>query len=321
VVLFRKAAKIAERRFITSAKVLAGTLGVTAFHGFFATFLYTNYLRAESAEAPLSLTVAVWVLLGIASGIILNHLLTPKEKPEIGGVLTDAVSCSMVFLCVMFSFSSAITTNAAIILSLLGGLLYIIPVARSFSGMRVAMARHPELKRTPERALLHSILWIPAAVPVVGFLHICGALGPDLTLFLVNFLVFDFILFVGFAMIASAEDMGEASQAAEAAEADATSRVGEPAPEAPAPSTEPLSSKPKQPEPVVEFAASKPPRPAAGGGLKPPGKLPPRKPARSADSKPAEPAKPRRDGDEPTHKAPNTPPVRVKAPAKPKKRF
>jgi len=296
VVLFRKAAKVAEQRFVVSAKLLGGALALAGMHGFFATFLYTSFLRNDASNAPLALTGAIWIVLGAAVGVIVNHLLTPRNKPKMGAVAGDVIAYVCLFGLMTVSLSGGISANTAIILSLLSGLLLIVPVVRATIGLKIAKVRHPELKRTPEQALLYSLLFIPALAPILAFLHACGAFGADVTLLLLNFMTFDFILIGAIAMMVSADDIREQAEEETAA-----------------------GQARRSPEPVVEFSGSKP----APSGLKPK-KVPPRKPGRPGDQRrPEPPKKPNRaapKSDEDDAPAPNAP-SRVRAPAKPKKRF
>jgi hypothetical protein len=306
VVLFRKASKIAEARFVAGAKALAVAAGLIALHGFFATYLFANYLNGEGA-IPLFVTMASWALVGPAIAVVLNYLLTPSSKPEKGAVIFDACAYFVIFACTSISLVPQITEDAALLFSLAGGFLFIVPVSRSFAAFRKAKARHAELRETSDQVLIYSLLFLPALLPLIAFANVCK-MGDELTLFLFNFVTFDFLLLAGLAMIASADDLTpkQANSAAKAeAPVDAVAIAETPVAE--------------QAEPaVVEF--SPPRQPAAK-------KLPPRKPMKAGSGSAIPPA-PRKPGSasaaavavEAPLGAANAP-SRIKAPSKPKKRF
>ena len=318
VVLFRKASKIAEARFVMSAKALGITAGLIALHGFFATYLYANYLNGEGA-VPLFVTMALWAFVGPVIAVVLNYLLTPGKVPEKGAVIFDACVYATIFICASIALIAGIKEDAALIFSLLGGFLFIIPVARSFAAFRQAKARHPELREGSDQVLIYSLLLLPAFLPILAFANVCK-MSDELTLFLFNFITFDFVLVAGLAMIASADDMTPEAESTEAAvEAEAPAVEAEaPAIEAEAPAVvavPEVAPAIEQPQPaVVEFSAPRQPKSK---------KLPPRKPSTVASTSALPPA-PRKPGASPsaTEMAEVTnAPSRIKAPAKPKKRF
>lgn len=301
VVLFRKASKIAEARFIVGAKALGAACGLIALHGFFATYLYANYLNGEGA-IPLFVMMVLWAFVGPAIAVVLNNLLTPGSTPEKGAVIFDACAYVAIFSCAAIALVPNIKEDGALIFSLIGGFLFIVPVARSVAAFRKATARHPELRETSDQVLTYSLLFLPALLPILAFANVCNV-SDELTLFLFNFITFDFVLIAGMAMIASADDLVPGGvESAEEAET--------PAPVA---AQEPVAA-PRQPQPtVVEFNAPRQPK------SKP---MPPRKPATAGGGLPAAPRKP---GSKPAA-APEVPeatnaPSRIKAPSKPKKRF
>jgi len=318
VMLFRKATKGLEPRFLVGARVLGGALALAAMHGFFATFLYTSYLGSETGTTPLALTTAIWIVLGVAVAIVINHLLTPGTKPKTADLAIDAGSFAAVYVCAMLSVAAGVGPNAAIVLSVLSGLLFFVPVARAMSGFQRAKARHPELRRKPESLLIKSLLYLPAGVPLVAFLHAVGALGPDLTLLMINFLVLALTVLAGSSMIVSAGELSrEAVLPAATEEASSTAPASELSGRTVAAKADAAAPKPAPSTPVVKFNAPPPPRP--GSGL--PSKLPPRKPASGPVAPRREPPKkPGRAGGGSEEEVP-APAVRVKAPSKPKKRF
>jgi len=335
VVLLRKVAKIAEERLTKASKILAFAFVAAALHGIFATFLYTNYLRDTTSGAPLAYSMAVWMLLGPCSGIALNYLLTPKKLPQTKDLLVDAATYFVIFSFATLSVSKSINTNAALVLGLIPFFLLIVPVARQLTMLKIAKVRHPELTELPDQILFYSLMTVPCALPLISFLEMIGLLSPELTLFLFNFCLFDFLLVVGISMYVSIDNV---------APADVTEAV---IPE-PAPSLQQESANvgtvekksnalgeeehvnkpdtitfPNAPidDPIIEFlktqdteakeSSSKtlPRKPASPRKLTRPavkidGPLPPKKPGSA-------------NGGE---VAPNAP-ARFKAPAKPKKRF
>ena len=302
VVLFRKAAKIAEARFVMGAKTLGIAVGLIALHGFFATYLFANYLNGEGA-APLFVTMALWVLVGPIVAVVLNHLLTPESAPEKGAVIFDACAYFAIFCCASIALIPSIKEDAALIFSLLGGFLFIIPVARSVAAFRKAKARHPELRETSDQVLIYSLLFLPAFLPVLAFANVCK-MSDELTLFLFNFITFDFVLVAGLAMIASADDLTpESAESAVEAEQPVTATV------------QGGTSAIEQPQPAaVEFGAPRQPKSK---------KLPPSKPSKVASNTalPPAPRKPGASAASPEVAETSNAPSRIKAPAKPKKRF
>ncbi len=305
VVLFRKASKIVEARFVMSMKALGIASGLIALHGFFATYLFANYLNGEGA-VPLFVAMALWAFVGPAVAVVLNHLLAPRSAPEKGVVIFDACAYFAIFTCASIALAPGVKEDAALLFSLLGGFLFIIPVARSFAAFRKAKARHPELRETSDQVLIYSLLFLPALLPVLAFANVCK-MSAELTLFLFNFITFDFVLVAGLSMIASADEMApeaESPESAVQAEEEPVAAV-----------VQEVASAIAQPQPgVVEFSAPR---------LSKSKKLPLRKPAKVA-SNPVLPPAPRKPGASAVPvgvaEAVNAP-SRIKAPAKPKKRF
>ncbi len=355
VVLFKKAAKLAEERFIISAKALGIASVLIMLHGFFATYLYSSYLGDSVGAAPLFLTMAVWILVGPAVGFITRNLLARSDKPNRKAAIIDGCVYGVIFFFTACALSSGIKTNAALIFSIIAGFLMIVPIARSLTAFNVAKARHKELNETSDQVLIYGLLILPALLPALAFAHVCG-LSDSLTLFLINFITFDFVLIVALSMIASAdefipEEAQEAAKVAEqpeaVAEEAAPAPVEEPAPamveepiaepipepiaeEVPEPIEEPPPTEPKPEkvgsgnpdDPIIQFlnsqdgADEKPAAPAKPAARNAPRVAPPRKPG-SPNIKP-----PKKPGSAPAANAPApNAPSRLKAPAKPKKRF
>jgi hypothetical protein len=220
VILFKKATKLAEERFVISAKALAIACILITLHGFFATYLYTAHLSDSVSNAPLFLTMAVWVLVGPAVGFITRSLLTRQDKPNRKAAFIDAGIYALIFFLTACGVSSGIKTNAALLFSLMGAFLMIVPIARSLTTFKVAKARHKELNEAYDQILIYGLLLLPALLPVLAFAHVCG-LSDAVTLFLINFITFDFVLVVGLSMIASADELIPEVQQPEPAEAEA----------------------------------------------------------------------------------------------------
>lgn len=328
LILFKKAAKLAEERFVISAKAL-GIAGVLVMlHGFFATYLYSSYLNDAVSSAPLFLTMAVWVLVGPAVGFIARSLLARQEKPNRIAATIDAVIYGFIFFFAALGVSSGIKTNAALLFSIFACFLMIVPIVRSMSAFKVARARHRELNEIPNQILIYALLFVPALLPVLSFAHVCG-LSAVATLFLINFITFDFMLVASLSMIASADQFesgADFESASQGEESKAAEKAAVPTkPDGPVPAPAPVAQRPKPEkvasgnpnDPIIQFLNSEgdddektsaPSRPAARNA-------PPRKPGKPGVTPPKKP------GSSKENKAAPNAPSRLKAPAKPKKRF
>jgi len=332
VILFKKASKLAEERFVVSLKTLAIAAILIMLHGFFATYLYAAHLNNTVSSAPLFLTMAVWVLVGPAVGFITRNLLARQEKPNRKSAFIDAGIYGLIFFLTACAVSSGIKTNAALLFSILAGFLMIVPIARSLTIFKVAKARHKELNDTSDQILIYGLLLLPALLPILAFAHVCG-LGDAITLFLINFITFDFVLVVALSMIASADEFMPEEAVQEVAEvappeAVELSSAVAPAMEVSEPRLEPSVAK-APPEkiasgnpndPIIQFlngedgADEQSANQAKPASKATPRVLPPRKPGSPSIVPPKKPGSASQD------KAGNTP-SRVQAPAKPKKRF
>jgi hypothetical protein len=275
-------------------------------HGVFTTYLYANYLNEPSVGTPLVVSILIWIPLGIVAGVILNHLLAPSKQPESKDLVFDSFAYALIFGCAMLSVVSGITTNAALLISLASGFLFIIPIARFATAFKTAKARHPELRETSDQILINALLYLPGLIPIIAFLKVINVLSADVALFLFSFVTFDFVLIAGLAMIASADEMiKEPASAAEGATAPA-------APAAPAV------------DPIIEFLNSEEGMEKVPVDVAPPPKpvraVPPPKPTKPGSGIVA-PEPPKKPGmTKPETEVPNAP-ARFKAPSKPKKRF
>ncbi|MGZ0709886.1 hypothetical protein ACWPKO_16285 [Coraliomargarita sp. W4R53] len=352
VILFKKAMKLAEERFVVSAKAMAIAGVLIMLHGFFATYLYAAHLNNTVSSAPLFLTMAIWVLVGPAVGFITRNLLSRGEKPNRKAAFVDAGIYALIFFLAACGVSSGIKSNAALLSSIMAGFLMIVPIARSLTAFNVARARHQELNEASDRVLIYALLILPALLPILGFANVCG-LSDAVTLFLINFITFDFVLVVSLSLIASADEfLPEVAQSE--ASASAVKDVPVAATKAPQAVTKPVAKPVAKPatkakkvketppvaprpakvqtgnpdDPIIQFlngetdddeAPSAFDQPAAIS--KPAARtLPPRKPGRPGITPPK---KPGSAATATTTKTPNAPnaPSRLKAPAKPKKRF
>lgn len=336
VILFKKASKLAEERFVISAKTLGIAAILVMLHGFFATYLYASHLNDALSSASLFLTMAVWVFLGPAVGFITRNLLARQEKPNRKAAMVDAGIYALIFFLAACGVSSGIKTNAALLASIFAGFLMIVPIARSMSAYKVAQARHKELNEPSDKILIYGLLFIPALLPVLSFAHVCG-LSDSLTLFLINFITFDFLLVVALSMIASADvfipETEEESAAgnpewepkALAATGSAESPVLASGMVAAMPLEDTAEDAPKADQhvpqklgtgnlndPIIQFLNSE-----EGSDLKnAPRVVPPHKPGHPNIAPPKKPG----SASEKDVSGPNSP-SRLKAPAKPKKRY
>ncbi|MFO8027448.1 MAG: hypothetical protein R6U56_07275 [Opitutales bacterium] len=329
VVLFRKGLDVTERRFSSSAKVLAGALVLMAMHGFFATYNYSRYLRDEAQTAPVSLTVLSWIILAVAIGYLSNRLLETKGKTKKTNALIDGFFYATIFVLITLAVSPETGANASLILSLLALVLCTVPLSRFFIAYKLVKFRRPELQHKSIKRLLYSLVLFPTVLPLVALFYTFKAFGPDTMLLGTNLISTGFVLFVSFAMLASMKALKQSEQADEAAAAPEAAPEAAPkndplveellAEEAAAQTAagaEPAAEPPPQIKPVPEIAPEKPSQPK-----KPqkPGRRPADRAGKGSD-KPKAPKKPgsqRKDSEKP---APNSP-TKIKAPPKPKKRF
>ena len=296
VALFQRAGRMVERRFSATARSLGVVFSLAALHGLYISYLYTNHLWGEIDGAPVAISFALWILAGPAIGVALHHLLTIGDKPARKEMVIDATAYTLIFACATVGASPGVRVNAAVIAALLALFLFIVPVARYMAAFRTARARHPELGETGGRILVLALLLGPGLIPVMSFARVCG-LGDDITQFLLCFILFDFVFATALALLATARTLepepAQATEEAAAPEASVSPAAG------PGESAKPAGPKKSDPEPAVGSNGSA--KPGDGGG----------RPAR----RPAPPPKPR------TSSAPGNTPSRVKAPAKPKRRF
>jgi hypothetical protein len=327
VILFKKASKLVEERFAVSAKVFAITGVLIMLHGFFATYLYAAHLNDTVKSAPLFLTMAVWILVGPAVGFITRNLLARGATANRKAAFIDAGIYALIFFLTACGVSSGIKANAALLSSILAGFLMIVPIARSLTAFKVAKARHRELNDVASTVLVYGLLLIPALLPILAFAHVCG-LGDGITLFLINFITLDFVLIVGLSMIASSDIFipEEVEVAQQSKETQKKAVMGNVAAESSAkPQTEKIASG-NPSDPIIQFlnsedsdekpaASAKPEsvtKPAAKSTPRP---APPRKPGRPGITPPKKPGSDSKD------KPSDSSSSRIKAPAKPKKRF
>jgi len=337
VVLYRKAIGDIEQRIVRSAKVLAAVLAFMALHGFFATYVYTNYLRNETDSAPISLTILIWIVLGATTGYVSNRLIELKDKLKTSDAVVDAIFYAAIFVSATVAVSASIGANAALILSLLAIFLSVVPFSRFLTACKRIKFNRKGAKRKPGRSILYTLALLPALVPLFAILYVAELFGPDLTLFFVNAVSITLICYISFAMLSRInnvieEEVNETSRTSEAAPAAApaatTGKAKEPAP---APAMDPLVA-----ELLAEEEASKEQEtPAPQPQPSVPDIVPPAKPGKP-QTKTAQPQKaptgeetkpqpPAPKAPEPSQKkeespAPNSN-LKVKPPSKPKKRF
>lgn len=341
VVLYRKAIGDIEQRIVRSAKVLASVLAVMAMHGFFATYVYTNYLRNETDSAPISLTVLIWIILGATTGYVSNRLIELKDRLKTSDAVVDAIFYAVIFVSVTLAVSAKIGPNAALILSLLAVILCVVPFSRFFTACKRIKFNRKGAKRKPGRSILYTLVSLPTLVPFFAILYVAELFGPDLTLFFINAVSITLICYISFAMLSQInntieKEAGEASGASEAAPtatpaaapAGTTGKACEPAP---APTMDPLVAELlAEEEAAKQQAAPAPQAQPATPDIVPPAKPgkpktkteQPQKAPTSEEAKPQPPA-PKPPGQEQKKDESPAPGsnLKVKPPSKPKKRF
>ncbi len=309
VILFRKASKAAEDRFVLGSRALASLCGLFSIYGFFVTYLFANYLNGNTDQAPVLPSIAIWVIAGPIIGLILNELLTLTKKPEKSAIVFDGIAYALIFGLAAFSTTPGIKANAALIFSLASGFIFIVPVARMFSLFRTAKAKHPELCDRSDQVLIYSLIILPGLIPVIAFAHVCGMGkdGGDITQFLLNFVAFDFILIAALAMIASADEFDPHLEKEKGAGKSDTV------------DSKPTSKKDKKA--VTQASKPKPEADSVAPSKLAPKKLPPHPTVKTSTESPLPSALKRPSVSQVSGKpAPNAP-SRLKAPSKPKKRF
>lgn len=326
VVLLRKAMDITERRFSGSAKALAGALLLMSMYGFFATYSYARYLRQESHTAPVSLTLLFWIILGATIGYLINRLLGVKDKVDTTEVIIDGLSYAAIFILITLAVSAETSTNTSLILALVALVAYTLPFARCSIAYKSVKFRHPELQHKSIKRLLSSLILLPALVVVIAVLYVFDAFGPDTMLLGTNLISSSFVLFVSFALFSSLKAL-TSQPAGETAAAEAKTTATAPRMD---PLVEELLAEEKAAKaeaahqaeaaprikPLAEIAPEKPAR--ANTPKKPPSRQ--ASPADKGSGQPKAPKKPDRTQPGGNKPAPNSP-SKIKAPAKPKKRF
>ena len=292
IALFQRAGRMLRLRFAATARSLGVVFSVAALHGLYTSYLYTNHLWGEIDGAPVVISFALWILAGPAIGVALHHLLKTADKPVRKEMLIDGAAYALIFACATVGAAPGVRVNASVIAALLGLFLFIVPVARYMAAFRTARARNPYLGEIGGRILVFTLLLAPGLVPVLSFAHVCG-LGDDVTQFLLSFILFDFVFAARLALLATAGvSAPEEAETEEPAAADAAAASAADPAKAPAAG---------EPEKVAAPAANAAAEPNPTGG----------RPAR----RPPPPPKPR------TSSVPGNAPSRVKAPAKPKRRY
>lgn len=339
VILFKKVSRLVDERFSVGMRTLAIGAIFVVLHGFFVTYLYASYLNDPSRTSPLLMTMASWIVLAPLVGFMTRNLLARKDKPNRSAAIFDGVFYAFIFALASFGISPVVSTNGALLLTISACFLMIVPIARSLTAYKVACARHRELKEVSSQILVYGLLFLPALLPVLAFVHVFG-LGDLLTLFLVNFITIDFILVSTVSFLISSDYFAVTEDAAGQQAADMPDAEGEhgeqsvadaavhsaTAPEA-APSAQEKQSGGEKivtgnpDDPIIQYLNSEGDEAAeaerSSQERKPqsaPRIQPPRKPAHPGLSAPK---KPSADG----KKLPANAPSKVKAPSKPKKRL
>lgn len=318
VILYRKALKTKVLRFSMAAKVLALSFVGVALVNFFAIYLFNNYLNGGDINAPTICGMLVWALIGPAIAIILNSLLTREDSPGKIKMFLDAFVYLIIFGCIIVSMSPDLEKNKALIFSFLGAFFFIIPIARFLTALSMAKVRHPEVREVFIQILIYVLLFLPLLLPGLTITNAYGIVDGELGLFLINFIVFSFILIAGLLMIIAVDYVTQGinpEQLISVAEP-----KGKAVPTFPPPPTrsgdgKPISLPPEESVKPVESDTPKHPKPQPVETDSKPEPVP-SKP--SVDPKPKD-EKSSSSGETP--KPPNPLDTRIKAPIKPKKRF
>jgi hypothetical protein len=316
VLLFKKAGKLAGDRFVGHLKLLGIAAVLMMLHGFFATYLYASHLNHTVNGAPLLLTMAIWVLVGPVVGYVTNNMLTGQDSSKKTAALIDAILYCVGFLLVSYSLKDAVEPREGMLPALLGLFFVLVPVVRLLLGFKSAKATHPELSQGAGQSLIFGLVFIPVLLPILALLHVFG-LSDALTLFLISFIIFCFLLVVTFSITSVANRVlsGDATVAAGTA-AKSTAGAREKKRQSHSEEADRGSAGSSE-DPIIQFLNDEAGADAVSDAS---GKSSSRGAARSLPPrKPGNLAVPKKSGP-PPRPVPNAP-SRIKAPAKPKKRF
>ena len=201
LLVFRKALKTSVKRFTIAAKTLAFAYLFILFGGFFATYLYSQYLNGVSDSTPLVTSLLIWVLVGPAIAIALNSMLTREDKPSVKKLVFDGIFYLIIFGSVVASQAPELSANDAFIFSILGVIFFAFPLIRFSASVKVAKEYHPEMQEIFVQFLIRSLLFLPMLLPLLVSLATFGLASGELTLLLFNLITAIFVLMTSLLMI------------------------------------------------------------------------------------------------------------------------
>lgn len=331
VIIYRKALAKTTEHFKGCAKLLAAMLMMVSLHGFAATYVYTNYLNQEREAAPLSITVLVWVIFGAAIGYLGNRLIEKNAKLDTFDAMVDALTYACVFIFATLAFSDQVGPNIALSLALLALIAYIIPLSRFLIACKKVKFKRQLSDPHGRQFSLYGQVLLPVGIPTIALLFTLELVGPEFSLFCINIFTSSTVLAASAVMLISMK----ASTEQDADEVIATTPAAKPEVKA-APQIDPLVTELLAEEEMARKAAAEAPTPVPTSVPVAFPQAPSRKPERPTSPKtgttpeksrseygprhPAAPKKPdtkNREVKKPTADAP----FKIKAPAKPKKRF
>ena len=327
VLLYKKTMGRSGRRFVTSAKILATTLVLACIHGFVATYLYSNYLRSGSDEAPVSFSFLLWILLGATTGYISNRLIAKDTRLKTSDAIVDASLLVAVFAMVAVATSSQTGTNLGLILSLAALITYSVPLSRFFIACKRFKFNQQVRQQQASKGLLYTLVLLPGVLPVIALLFLAEVLGADLTVFTVNLLAALLIVIACINIISALKRVEQEKDAVVGTRAGAATVPS--GPQMDPLVTELLAEEAQQKSAGDDKSRPAPAQPMADRGqnvekrlenpkFTPKAKTAPR-PKAPEKTQPSAPKKPEKHSDAP--KPPPKPPSKIVAPAKPKKRI
>ena len=201
VILYRKALKTKVLRFSMAAKILAAAFVGIALNSFFATYLFNNYLSGGDINTPTICSMLIWVLVGPAIAVILNALLTREDSPGKLKTFLDAFVYIVIFGCIIASMAPDLEKNTALVFSFLGAFFFVIPIVRFLTALRLAKIRHPEVREVFIQILIYVLLFLPLLLSALAIVSVYQIIDSELKLFLINFIIFNFVLIVGLLMV------------------------------------------------------------------------------------------------------------------------
>ena len=203
VVVFRKSLKTPVKRFSMGAKVLALAYFVLAFFGSFSTYIYSRYLNGGETFFSLAVPMFSWILVGPAIAMVLNSLLTRKDKPEAQKIFFDVFTYLVIFCLTVASQVPFFEAREPLIFSTLGVIFFLFPIVRFLGSLKTSRVVHPELREMFVQILVFSLIFLPLLLPSLALTSVFELIEDNLTLLLFNSVTFTFILMTGLLMVIS----------------------------------------------------------------------------------------------------------------------